>query len=562
VKYCKFILWTAALLISTTAMIFGQGGAGNHCVVHLDKSFYVNGEVMWYKLYLPETFRGQQPAIKVKLIDKEGDAHFETFLRPGGGRFTHGYYKIPFDFPTGMYHLVFLASENQAERPVLLAESAVPVYNDESRELAAEMTQAPPQATEATESSFSEELQVDISLSGDKISSRDPVSVSVTVRDASGRPLQANLSVAVTDWELVNLGVNPRPTVKTGETIPQKTATRLDTALYAKVKITDEAGTPLQANVLGVFSPKDHQWTYTTSNTAGFSFVELQSFSGVKSIQFLGYEKETESIRAELLGDRLPLFENPLVFNKNIEKYLDLSRRRKKIFQHRSALEFELNPPQTPEPHTPPKPDLVIEVKDYESFDNLATFFREVPKPLRFRLDKDSTYYAEVANPQALSRNFYYSGKPLFIIDGKITRNADFVGRMPTDQIQEIGLFFRRASMREHFNVFGNSGVVVITTSIPDVEIPEDEAEDILPVTGLQAEAPFPVFHPDQLDNNPHLAFFRPQLYWNPVVETDENGQASFSFYQSDDRSTFRIEVVAQSEDGRMGRGVLEYEVK
>lgn len=561
-KYYNLFILIAGLLLGTPSKVFGQDAGGERCAVHLDKSFYVNGEVIWYKLYLPAALANGNPAIKVKLLDDQGRTVHYAFLKTKERSFVESYYKIPFDFPTGMYHLVFTANKSAGREPVLLAEIPVPVYNDNPQQSASPTMDIAAQAPESGASELPDALQVTLEVEKDRINRREPVRVSVRITDRAGRPVRAHLSAAVTDWELANHSVYDRPTVRMGPPVSGENAAGLDTTLYAKMKVMDNTGTPLQANVLGVFFPESLSLGYAKSDADGFSFVELPDFRDSKNIQLLGYSKETEEISVRLLEEEIPLTSTPLVFNEQIEEYLTLSRRRKKIFQHRTALEFQFEPEPVSRQVSLPDPDVVVNIQDYESFDNLAIFFREVLTPLRFRMQEDSTYYAAISNPGAQNNNYFLAGAPLFIIDGKVTRNADFIARIPPDQVLKAAIYNRRESLRKYFNVFGNSGVVVITTSIPDIDIPEEDAEDILSIKGLHPDAGFPVFHPEQVENDPHRAFFRPQLYWNPDLETDNDGRTSFSFHQSDDLSTFRIEVVAQTEDGKMGRGTVEYEVQ
>ncbi|MDX1939486.1 MAG: alpha-2-macroglobulin family protein, partial [Saprospiraceae bacterium] len=125
---------------------------------------------------------------------------------------------------------------------------------------------------------------------------------------------------------------------------------------------------------------------------------------------------------------------------------------------------------------------------------------------------------------------------------------------------EQLAVYYNFDKLFENFSVIGSNGVVYITTK-SSILIPEEEENNIFKINGLQYPAAFPEFHPNQVGKDLHQPFFRPQLYWNPKVETDDKGQAALTFFQSDDISTFRIEVVAQSEDGSIGIGRKEYVV-
>jgi hypothetical protein len=541
-----------------SASAFLQAQEASFCLVQLDKPFYVNGEVLWYKIYFPESFQGKSAAVKVKLLDSRGKTIHQVFHRMEKEPFVHGYYKIPFDIEPGRYQLFFLGTRRDEKAAQILAKAPVPIYNDNPIYL---------RNIEVAEGNFDPappltggELRVAVTMDRDTVRSREEVRVAVSVRDDAGRPVQAGLSVAVTDRALVEGAIPGGQVIHRGPGLPDGIAGQLEATLFTRARLTDVDGKPLKANVLGAYSSQENQIYYTTAGEQGAVFLELPDFAGRKKLQFLGFYKEEENIRIEPVDDALPVDDAPLVFTPAILEYLELSNQRKKVFQHYTALEFNIEPALSETGRRELKPDLRLNVQDYEPFGNLATFFREVLTPLRFRLRRDSTYEAVMLNPRAHDIENEYPGDPLFIIDGKATRNADFIGKMAPDQVQTIDLYFYQERMRSLFNVFGYSGVAVITTTIPDIEIPADDATDILTVSGLQPPAAFPVFHPDQVGQDAHRPFFRPQLYWNPALTTDKNGEVTFTFYQSDDASTFQIIVVAQGEGGARGFGERMYE--
>ncbi|XLS29107.1 TonB-dependent receptor plug domain-containing protein [Flavobacteriaceae bacterium M23B6Z8] len=55
---------------------------------------------------------------------------------------------------------------------------------------------------------------------------------------------------------------------------------------------------------------------------------------------------------------------------------------------------------------------------------------------------------------------------------------------------------------------------------------------------------------------------FRPTVYWNPIVQTDAKGEASFEFYNSDAISSFKIITEGVSFNGTPGRNETTYSTK
>ena len=97
---------------------------------------------------------------------------------------------------------------------------------------------------------------------------------------------------------------------------------------------------------------------------------------------------------------------------------------------------------------------------------------------------------------------------------------------------------------------------------MPKILLPEQDENRIFKITGLQPKAEFPIFESSQVNDNNRLPFFRPQLYWNPEVMINPNGEGRFSFTQNHDESTFKVHVLVQGENGEMGYGEVVYEVK
>ncbi|MBK9491173.1 MAG: hypothetical protein IPO07_22080 [Haliscomenobacter sp.] len=153
-----------------------------------------------------------------------------------------------------------------------------------------------------------------------------------------------------------------------------------------------------------------------------------------------------------------------------------------------------------------------------------------------------------------------YPSAPIFILDGKVTRDADFIARLKTNQIEQIDLFYQPDQLFANFKAIGRSGVVNIRSK-SGMAIPADEEADVFSINGLQTPVEFPTLLADQIRTKVGQPFFRPQVYWNPNLETDAQGLARFSFVQTDDWSHFQIEVLVQAENGAFGRGVAEYKV-
>ena len=128
-----FSKWVIVLLLGLFPAlnpISAQVVTRDQCLLHLDKSFYVSGEIAWYKLYLPAFFRDKDLSVRVSVTDQAGHILRSHYLKNAGKTYVEGYYKVPFDLVTGMYHLVFEGADKAARKFERLAEAAVPMISD------------------------------------------------------------------------------------------------------------------------------------------------------------------------------------------------------------------------------------------------------------------------------------------------------------------------------------------------------------------------------------------------------------------------------------------------
>ncbi len=549
-----FTILLAALLATTQV----RAQQDPHFVVHFDKPFYVTGEIAWFTLYLPIDFKDRHVAFSTRVVNALGQEQDRFFLRNDGQTSIHGYYKIPFDAETSMYEFQFVASEGAAIAEQDLASFHIPVYSD--------LRPLPGGAGSGSAGSVHEvalpdmPLHVQIKQSEGAVHCRDEVALHVTVQDPHGQPVRCQLSVSVTDASLVNAGTSIYPSIQ-GTEMRRIYVPNLKNDLYVRGDLLDATNRPLQVNVLGGYAAQDDQFHFSKSNEKGRFHMVIPDFAGAKSVQFVGYYKEVLDIHAlvDIAQPKRPAAAVPVT--DEVRSYLDLSLMRKKIFQQyqtfESPLEMEAFEPK-------PKflrPNITYKVKEYESFPDVKGFFGELLTTLSFKMDKDSIYSATLYNPDGrIGKNTHLRGLPLFIIDGKVTRDADFIARLPMAPIEDVSLFNNPKQLAAHYSAMGTSGVVKIRTSLINVQVPEGDARNFHTVYGLQPVAEFPTFDPATLEGG-HQPFFRPQLYWNPAVSSDVRGNVHVTFHQSDDIGDFQVEVLVQAEDGRMGRGTYTYHV-
>jgi hypothetical protein len=72
-------------------------------------------------------------------------------------------------------------------------------------------------------------------------------------------------------------------------------------------------------------------------------------------------------------------------------------------------------------------------------------------------------------------------------------------------------------------------------------------------------------FYSPQYDDpktNKQMADFRSTIYWNPNIATDNDGKASFKYFNADTKGTYKVVIEGIDGDGNLGRQVYRYKVQ
>jgi hypothetical protein len=71
------------------------------------------------------------------------------------------------------------------------------------------------------------------------------------------------------------------------------------------------------------------------------------------------------------------------------------------------------------------------------------------------------------------------------------------------------------------------------------------------------------VFYSPKYDPAKHYpADLRSTIYWNPKVVTDKTGNATFDFFNSDAKGSYRAIIEGIDSNGNIGRGIYHYTVQ
>jgi TonB-dependent SusC/RagA subfamily outer membrane receptor len=151
-------------------------------------------------------------------------------------------------------------------------------------------------------------------------------------------------------------------------------------------------------------------------------------------------------------------------------------------------------------------------------------------------------------------------GAMLVIIDGTLLPDSDMSYINPTEVETVEVLKYAGTAI---YGMNGGNGVLIITTKKGGSTKPEDIISvGILPITvlGYQKVREFysPKYESGITYNHPDL---RSTIYWKPELITDNDGNASFEYYNADGKGTYRVVVEGIDEKGHIGRQVYRYKI-
>jgi hypothetical protein len=473
--------------------------------LQFDRPFHVAGEVSWFTAYLATP---APQKVRMVVYGMDGSVIDYFFLDTDEQNRVSGHFRFPYGATTSYYRfqLQALSTDDQL---VTLGTFRHAVYADKRVE--------PDSRTPGTTASM-------------------PAAGGLSVQTENGQLTISGLKGQAYSLSIVNDNIIPASPGSLQTAAEQTPGQWKDTLFYSGT-VTDTTGRPIQTNLLPFFDPATYRLFFTKSDAAGNFQLELASFEEAKSIQ--GHDLNSNDIKVKLtLPELEPITERPAITNA-VVNYIDLSRRRKKIYQLFATVETPLEFTVTEQKRRVLDPNRDFDVQDYKSFPDMYTFFKEVAGELRIRVRKGE-YISRLYN--APNQRFF-GDTPLFIVDGKLTRDANYINKMSPAEVEYLAFYYNNGELRRDFPALGGNGVVQIETVRTPTNFPSADAEDILPIRGLQPAASF-----SPREANGNVPAVSPLLLWH--VGQGGEDSVNLPLPSTDDYGSYRITVVARDEAG------------
>ncbi len=154
-------------------------------------------------------------------------------------------------------------------------------------------------------------------------------------------------------------------------------------------------------------------------------------------------------------------------------------------------------------------------------------------------------------------------GEPQFLIDGFQTTIDAILVLSPCD-VEEIDIL--KGMDAAIFGLNGGNGAINILTKRGNnsYDYSKDRTFGISVVKRLGFARPLEFYSPKYETPNPEDVNpdYRPTIHWEPNIQTDASGNASFSYWNSDAKTTVKIIANGVSDTGSLGFAKIEYLVK
>ncbi|MFT6809238.1 MAG: hypothetical protein ACJA01_002470 [Saprospiraceae bacterium] len=547
-------------LFAFVLCIFQLGSVNANSLIHLDKPVYLSGEEVNFHWFLPKSLVGTTAVVELHLQKPNGMLESMGFRQLKGGMILEGAIKLDLSLSTHSYNLFISALDMNKNEPIIVARIEILV-------LGSKLVDDDQEFYFSNSTNISDFEQDVISLRRGLFNSG--ATMDVTLLKESLQDVTAS-SISALDFELY--GSLSKRSIQISN-VKDCQDCEYSTAIYSQGKLTDpKTGEPLKVVVLGGYSASDDKMHYTkVADDGRFTFI-LEDQIITTSLQIIPYlfgdidDIDVHPVRLKTTGiitkgalrdtiKGLTDLHKQLIELQKIIIYFDLEGPSGMRQMSKVEKEDIIEPDFV---HQPKKSAKYVTFGEY--FDDLGLF------KLKFELE-EGKYFARVFNPNINKQGFkkydlsltnYYRLPPIFILNGRMTKNAEFVANIEASQVEEIRLFLNGDKIKKKYKTFGNFGYVEIVLKT-DIKVPQEDLQDIIYLKPLEDYAMEELI-PIEDDNLPNIS---PVHFWKSLDEESlKKDNFKFSYKLSDDISDYHLNVIGVSKDGEIKKSSKSYKVE
>lgn len=529
-KYFLFISLTIATVLNSSGF-----QTGNDLYFHMDKKVYFTGEGIWYSGYISES--KSIDIAYVQIINEYGDNVMNHKLMPEKNIIS-GYIKIPENLTSDRYIITVRTKNNSHSEYFWILNAS----NDEETILKI-LNKGFDKSADLTSHN------IDLSAGTFNPVRREQNTLSISVNDENGNPVEGTFSISIQDKTQLGKSVftsgNVRPFIAT---VPES---GYNSPLYINGRLLKADGSPvsLESGIVLQLMVGKKGFSILVENDGYFSIPMEDEFYGVQEIFFLNYEE----LKYVGLDYKLEFegVDDPVLFEqKNSRVVGDIlgflnNYKKKKTIENAFLKEKRYSRPDISNEFVSgvqltDEPDQIVVVDNYVSLPNLREVFREIVSTIKVRY-VDEKYEMRIFSDEL---NRYYDNNPLVIIDNIPQPNLEAVMELEPKNLDKIKVIDNSNKLFS-YGFPARSGIVFIETFSGNYQ---SDVPRYL-VTGFHKYPGFilPDYKDESLNEAPNL---NTTIFWHPAISTGSNGKATVEFFNSDNVKEYVANILFIDKQG------------
>lgn len=538
------ILWLAPLVCT---------GQGPECFfVHFDKSFYVSGETIWFKIYqLDTTNQALSRVIYIELTSADNQLVVTKKLLVKNGE-SNGNIVLPLSVSEGYYRFQAYTRYNLNFDPPAVYQASIPVYSLDSKI---------PEVSKLKPQTYLPNGGTGISVSTDQKTYQPRDSLTVSFRmDQPINNTDQNFSISVVPSALSIPDYSFYQDLKCPDLIPGQGKRYLpEKALYLEGKIQHPiTGSEVSSRLLSVYFDQTQQLLRASSRNGAIR-VAVPDYWGTGTFQILNLDPFNPEV-LKIVPVNIQLPDNEYT-NSNLPRrsdkvlnYLSKLKKRRKVIEL-----FDLyNVPQSaPKAPLPKIPDASYLTSNFKQIYTLEQFINEAIQNVKVR-ELDSAKTVRLFNRE---QGRLFEDHPWYLVDEFLTFNESEVLQIPYQDIVEVRLYYKAATLEKYFSGFMKRGGVmeIITRDVKYVRKLRNNP-NIVEIEGYSDPESFTESLTTSKNNR--LPDLRGTIFWSPKVPINDSAAGQVTIPLSDDTGDFTIVIMGVNHMNQPVVGYSTYSVK
>ncbi len=549
--------------ISLSALAYNADQPDKILIV-LNKSFYVSGETIWYKVYILNK-SSETKVVHVGLFNSSGKLLTDQKLQIIDGT-AHRSIEIPIEWNDDVYRLEVITRWNLNFDGLGIFEMKIPIYNS-SLHLNYLSTNYHVMSSSDFPDSIKQTFPF-LKLDFDKkiYNPGDSVSLKILTSKVGSH---YDLAVSVLDFSQIptdettenKFAVSSSDQVNPKLSFPIIYQHEMDLSLVGAILKTDKSSV-INSNQLSIYLSSQHKFLRAKAVNGNFS-TDLPDINGQEIIQVLDmnpFQEQMPYIRQIPIWDHISfgqLSDGPPVHTPAIDQYIYHIRLRRKIdeiFIRNKDYTYQT----TPALIDFPKPDMTFDMSKFKLLADLDDFISSVMVSAR-RYINDGNHTFRLLNDQT---NYFFMYHPWYLVDGLFTYDENEILKTPFESLKSVGFYTNYKSIYHFEPLMILNGIVKVTTKDQYWEKQILSYPNTFVYQGYYKGKSFKELQPELNADSVDVPDLRPVVYWDPVVMVTRGQETRIKFKSTDNTGIFLVKISGVDENDSVVNVTTVYKVE